>query len=240
MQVKSANILLSASWEAKLCDFNLSSILRQHEAEPADGGAFNPTWMVSGEGDPRAASGFVGWLSTVPGNRVGLAQPCTSWQQQADTLHSCMAADSAPTIIATALTRHGPGCIQAPELLQGGHQSMASDVFSLGMVLYELLAWQLPWRGTPFQVGTPPPGRGAARASHQLICRACMSASASCLQAAQPSGLPLLPSTLVLWCPQIRRWVLDGRRPEVPRREAMPGPDSAQWKGLAAYCDLMR
>lgn len=77
-------------------------------------------------------------------------------------------------------------------------------------------------------------------ASRRLICRACMLASALCLQAAQPSGLPLLPSTLILWCPQIRRWVLDGRRPEVPPREAMPGPDSAQWHGLDAYCELMR
>lgn len=32
--------------QAKLCDFNLSEILRQRGAEPADGGAFNPTWMV--------------------------------------------------------------------------------------------------------------------------------------------------------------------------------------------------
>ncbi len=49
LQVKSANILLNASWEAKLCDFNLSEILRQHGPEPADGGAINPTWMVCGE-----------------------------------------------------------------------------------------------------------------------------------------------------------------------------------------------
>lgn len=30
---------------------------------------------------------------------------------------------------------------------------MASDVYSLGLVCYEMLTWQLPWRGTPFQVG---------------------------------------------------------------------------------------
>ena len=41
-------------------------------------------------------------------------------------------------------------------------------------------------------------------------------------------------------CLQIRRWVLDGRRPEVPPREALPGPGSASWPGLDAYCALMR
>ncbi len=30
---------------------------------------------------------------------------------------------------------------------------MASDIFSYGLVLYELLTWQLPWRGSsPYQV----------------------------------------------------------------------------------------
>lgn len=41
-------------------------------------------------------------------------------------------------------------------------------------------------------------------------------------------------------CLQIRRWVLDGRRPKVPPREALPGPDSMHWQGLDAYCHLMR
>ncbi len=39
---------------------------------------------------------------------------------------------------------------------------------------------------------------------------------------------------------QVRRWTLEGRRPEVPPHEALPGPDSPRWPGLDAYCALMR
>lgn len=79
---------------------------------------------------------------------------------------------------------------QAPELLQGKRATAASDTYSFGLVLWELLSWQLPWQGaSPFQ---------------------------------------------------IRRWVLDGRRPEVPPAHALPGPDPAPPVGLEAYCQLMR
>lgn len=39
---------------------------------------------------------------------------------------------------------------------------------------------------------------------------------------------------------QIRRFVLDGKRPEVPPAEALPGPDAARFAGLGAYLQLMR
>ncbi len=38
---------------------------------------------------------------------------------------------------------------QAPEVVQGGKASAASDVFSFGMVMLELLTWRLPWRDAP-------------------------------------------------------------------------------------------
>ena len=42
----------------------------------------------------------------------------------------------------------------APEVLLGGRATAASDVYSFGLVLYELLTWQLPWAGLPYlQVG---------------------------------------------------------------------------------------
>ena len=33
----------------------------------------------------------------------------------------------------------------APEVLDGEHYTAAADVFSFGIVLWELLTWQLPW-----------------------------------------------------------------------------------------------
>ena len=33
----------------------------------------------------------------------------------------------------------------APEVLRGGKASVASDLFSMGVVLWELLAWDVPW-----------------------------------------------------------------------------------------------
>ena len=33
---------------------------------------------------------------------------------------------------------------------------------------------------------------------------------------------------------------MSGGRPDVPPREALPGPDTAGWAGLDAYLQLMR
>jgi hypothetical protein len=41
----------------------------------------------------------------------------------------------------------------APEVLAGGRATAASDVFSFGVVLWELLAWELPWpRENPYRI----------------------------------------------------------------------------------------
>ncbi|KAL4436826.1 hypothetical protein ABPG75_003965 [Micractinium tetrahymenae] len=37
----------------------------------------------------------------------------------------------------------------APEVLEGKPATAASDMFSLGLVLLELLTWRLPWAGVP-------------------------------------------------------------------------------------------
>jgi serine/threonine protein kinase len=80
----------------------------------------------------------------------------------------------------------------APEVLAGGGASLASDVFSFGVVLWELLTWQAPWS----EVGGNP------------------------------------------W--QLAAGVISGKRPAVPPREALPGPDTAQFGGLDAYIALMQ
>ena len=35
----------------------------------------------------------------------------------------------------------------APEVIQGGRSTVASDIFALGVVLWELMVWESPWRG---------------------------------------------------------------------------------------------
>ena len=119
--------------------------------------------------------------------------------------------------------------MQAPEILEGGRATPASDVYSFGMVLFELLAWRLPWtfaEMSPFKVRC------------WLVCRIGLTCRLGlpCLQAANP-----LPShSHSASCEQVGATIRQGGRPEVPRREALPGPDTAGWAGLDAYVCLMR
>lgn len=75
--LKSANMLVTASWVVKISDFNLSKILEE-TTKTTSAQAMNPRWL-------------------------------------------------------------------APEVLQGIPASLASDVFSFGVVLWELMTWELPW-----------------------------------------------------------------------------------------------
>lgn len=42
----------------------------------------------------------------------------------------------------------------APEILAGRSYSFSSDIYSFGMILWELLTWRVPWHeyGSPWQV----------------------------------------------------------------------------------------
>ncbi|KAL4458293.1 hypothetical protein ABPG75_013158 [Micractinium tetrahymenae] len=85
--VKSPNLLVDRNWIVKVCDFNLSEILRiQAPGAPAEEGATNPIWL-------------------------------------------------------------------APEVLHGQRATAASDVYAFGLVMFEVLTWQLPWRNMhPYQI----------------------------------------------------------------------------------------
>lgn len=54
-------------------------------------------------------------------------------------------------------------------MLAGEQASMASDAFSFGYILWELLTWQLPWSGTqPFMV------RGIVAVEVPASCQPCL------------------------------------------------------------------
>ena len=44
----------------------------------------------------------------------------------------------------------------------------------------------------------------------------------------------------LFFCLQVGATIRQGGRPEVPPRQALPGPDTAAWAGLDAYVHLMR
>ena len=55
---------------------------------------------------------------------------------------------SAPSPLPGCGKRRHSDCLrlQAPELLGGAPASVASDTYSLGLVMWELLCWQLPFQ----------------------------------------------------------------------------------------------
>ena len=164
---------------------------------------------------------------------------------------------------ACACLWHSPP-LQAPEVLDGEKATAASDVYSLGMVrcctyhgasmlcievssrpgiaamsadtcstgtcphalplfqvLFELLTWRLPWSFadmSPFKVGANQLWRWALRIR-------------------QTGAFTWKPA---LACIQVGATIRRGGRPEVPPREALPGPNTAGWAGLDTYVQLMR
>ncbi len=40
----------------------------------------------------------------------------------------------------------------APELLKGSPATLASDVFAFGVVMWEVLTWDIPWQTEPLYV----------------------------------------------------------------------------------------
>ena len=45
--------------------------------------------------------------------------------------------------------------MQAPEILEMSPATMASDVYSFALVMWEVLVWQLPWTGKPMYTVSP-------------------------------------------------------------------------------------
>ena len=115
----------------------------------------------------------------------------------------------------------------APEVLTGQPATAASDVYSFGLVLWELLAWRLPWDArSPYQVRALRLAWGVPRL-HGIA------AAPVPVPAPTPTSPPCRPR-------QVRRFVLEGGRPQLPAAEALPGPGLPQPLELDGYCALMR
>jgi hypothetical protein len=78
----------------------------------------------------------------------------------------------------------------APELMQGERATLASDVFAFGVVLWEVMTWQLPWgSANPWTVSCPAGGWETRAAGHVPACpparplAACMHATWPCTEA---------------------------------------------------------
>lgn len=125
----------------QVSDFNLAKILGPAgSSSTSAGGPANPQWLVSG-----GAGGQWG-LHTFLMARSRLSEACMPPVRERHN-----ASHQRPTG-RTPLASPA----QAPEVVQGDKASAASDVFSFGMVLLELLTWRLPWRDTPvWEVGCP-------------------------------------------------------------------------------------
>lgn len=60
------------------------------------------------------------------------------------------------TAVMSSITANNPRWL-APEVITRQEYSKAADIFSFGIILWELLVWRLPWEELgPFQVGAFP------------------------------------------------------------------------------------
>ena len=127
-------------------------------------------------------------------------------------------------------------------MLRGERPTAASDLFAFGVVLWELLTWELPWGPmNPWQVGSslhcnvcgtlkhPPAAAAAHTCAHFWHCRiACMHGGNS----AVPGEVMVEPLLLPL---QLAATVAAGGRLEVPPLHDLPGVDTPQvgivWMG---------
>ena len=149
--LKSPNLLVDKHWRVKIADFNLSRVM-EAQAVVSSISANNPRYTYY----------YIAVLIDVQPVTVTHAAahlgPALSIGDLSKSQASCILTLSAHVpwcLWSIKLHSQAGDCCRwlAPEVVKDQAYSTAADVYSFGLILWELLTWQLPWAELgPFQV----------------------------------------------------------------------------------------